>query len=134
VTAVYLIFKIPLIHQVAYGVIVSVVLYLDICVAKHVPCDIRLFYYASICYYSGFFVWNIDNIFCHRLQELRERLPQVLVPFTQLHALWHCLAGYGSYLHIVYYAQAKAMSERKALVWRWTGISIDFIPSHKAKL
>ncbi|CAG2114019.1 unnamed protein product [Medioppia subpectinata] len=126
-TLAYLLLKTPLLFQCSYGFLVTLMLYLDICVAKYKPCDRRIFYWAAFFYYSGFALWNIDNIFCDKLSLLRQFLPAFLVPFTQLHALWHCLAGYGSYLHIVFTAHSRALTRDQEvdLIWCWHGIVLS---------
>lgn len=58
-------------------------------------------------YFVGFCVWNVDNMFCSNLRDTREQLPSLLSPLTQLHAWWHCFAGYGSYLSILYLHEAR---------------------------
>ena len=70
-------------------------------------------------YTLGFILWNIDNHFCPRITQLRDSLRPAptaaeadsphplrglldLSPLTQLHGWWHLLAGYGTYVHIVF--------------------------------
>ena len=54
-TLLYLCFKTPILFQVSYGFLVVVMLYLDICVAKYMPSDRRVFYWAAAFYYSGLY-------------------------------------------------------------------------------
>ncbi|KAJ2707178.1 alkaline ceramidase ydc1 [Coemansia sp. IMI 203386] len=46
--------------------------------------------------WGGFFVWNLDNIFCHRLRSYRSHIGSPLDVFFQLHGWWHILTAYGS--------------------------------------
>ena len=59
-TLLYLCFKTPLLFQVSYGFLVTLMLYFDICIAKYKPCDRRIFYWAAIFYYSGIGVSDAD--------------------------------------------------------------------------
>lgn len=34
--------------------------------------------------------------------DVRTKLPKYLGPMTQLHAWWHILAGYATYMHILF--------------------------------
>ncbi|KAJ2490112.1 hypothetical protein IWW37_003461 [Coemansia sp. RSA 2050] len=45
---------------------------------------------------GGFFVWNLDNIFCHRLRTYRSHISSPFDAFLQLHGWWHILTAYGS--------------------------------------
>ena len=56
---------------------------------------------SLILYLGAFFVWNIDNIYCSEIIQLRSVLGSVLAPVTQLHAWWHFGTGLGTYIHIV---------------------------------
>ncbi|KAJ2778958.1 alkaline ceramidase ydc1 [Coemansia javaensis] len=44
---------------------------------------------------GGFLVWNIDNIFCHRLRSYRTYVGAPLDAVLQLHGWWHILTAYG---------------------------------------
>ncbi|RWS09064.1 alkaline ceramidase 3-like protein [Dinothrombium tinctorium] len=127
-TTIYLTLKHPLLFQFSYGLLVAFILYLNIYVSRFKRCNAKLFYLSSLLYYTGFLIWNIDNIFCDYLHRLREMIPQVLVPFTQAHAIWHCFAGYGSYIHIYFCAQARALElKRKVrLSWDLIGLKLHY--------
>lgn len=128
-TTCYLYFKEPLIHQLAYAFLMTVALYLDVCILRRVHCDRSLFWVSVTFYYTGFAVWNIDNIYCAQLAQLRDTLPFILHPFTQLHAMWHCLAGYGSYVNIAFCIQTRALTkEKKCLTWKWSWLTLQLIP------
>ncbi|KAJ2331776.1 alkaline ceramidase ydc1, partial [Coemansia sp. RSA 2673] len=45
---------------------------------------------------GGFLVWNLDNIFCHRLRTYRAHVGAPLDAILQLHGWWHILTAYGS--------------------------------------
>ena len=133
-TTIYLHFKIPILFQASYGFLGAIMLYYDISISKTKPCDVRLFYLSVLFYYTGFILWNIDNLFCDKLEQFRQQIaPQILVPFTQFHALWHCLAGYGSYLHIIYCLHSRSLIQNKNiyLEFEWTGIKLKNNLQHK---
>lgn len=44
---------------------------------------------------AGFFIWNMDNIFCHHLTSTKK---QMLLPWSVIlegHGWWHILTGLG---------------------------------------
>ncbi|KAJ2710159.1 alkaline ceramidase ydc1 [Coemansia spiralis] len=45
---------------------------------------------------GGFLVWNIDNVFCHRLRSYRSYVGAPLDALLQLHGWWHIMSAYGS--------------------------------------
>lgn len=130
-TIIYLSFKTPILFQVAYGLLVTVMLYFDIYIVKHKPSNGRLFYSSCAFYYGGFCVWLVDNFYCSNLRTLRsEFLPVYLSPFTQLHAWWHFMAGYGAYLHILFCAHSRNLClgrELRLCFTLPTGIVLDHI-------
>ena len=51
-------------------------------------------------YLTGFALWNLELAYCHSLRRLRHGMSSATAPLTQLHAWWHALAGYATYLQI----------------------------------
>jgi len=144
VTFVYLRWRHPLFHQIAYAFLVVIInigfvfniLYLRSLIkfrlkrldnererksiAPHIVA-IRFFCVSLLSYIAGFAAWNVDNQFCEEIRSLRHGLlmmavsatggdpsglatfaTEVLVlPWLQLHAMWHVLTGTASYLFIV---------------------------------
>ena len=48
-------------------------------------------------------LWTVDNLACDQLEALRRGLDLTFLrPLTQLHGWWHALAGYATYMHIVF--------------------------------
>jgi len=45
----------------------------------------------------GFFVWNMDNIFCHRLTSWKMSIGWPIAFFLEGHSWWHVLTGLGTY-------------------------------------
>lgn len=102
-TAIYLVWKHPVIHFFAYGCIVASLVVLDFNV-------MRWQYNVSVfkCYVLGFIlqmlgviVWNIDTLACPQIETIRQKMPAALAPLSQLHGWWHIFAGYATYLHIL---------------------------------
>ncbi|KAJ2888962.1 alkaline ceramidase ydc1 [Coemansia asiatica] len=51
---------------------------------------------------GGFFVWNLDNIFCHQLRTYRSYVGAPWDAVLQLHGWWHILTAYGCYCLILW--------------------------------
>ncbi|RMC07514.1 hypothetical protein DUI87_16988 [Hirundo rustica rustica] len=102
VSIVYLDLKEPVFHQIMYGTLVSIIVLRSVYIVLWVYPWLRGLGYTSLTVFlMGFFLWNVDNIFCDKLRALREKLPPVVGAVTQFHAWWHILTGLGSYLHIL---------------------------------
>lgn len=103
-TVLYLIWPIPLFHNLVYGILISSSYYLEVQLIADTKCKTC----KNLCIASfltcafAFFLWNIDRHFCSRLTYLRESLPTSAMPLTQLHGWWHLLVGYGVYLQILF--------------------------------
>ncbi|RWS15424.1 alkaline ceramidase 3-like protein [Dinothrombium tinctorium] len=126
VTILYLTIKHPLLFQLSYLVLIFVIVALDIYISKHKRCNPKLFYCSAFLYCTGAVTWTIDNLFCENLHQFRQVMPQFLIPLTQTHAIWHCLAAYGAYCHAYFCTQSKALEERKnvRLSWDWIGLKL----------
>jgi len=116
VTAIYMTINKPIFYQVAYGILVFFLFIMDLHLARTKKCDIRLYVAGAAMYLLGFLVWNIDNNFCQHLTTLRNEIPGPFAPFTQLHAWWHCLAGYATYLHILFCIHASVLNQKQKCV------------------
>lgn len=66
---IYLAWPQPLLQHTCYGLLVAISLAQEIKLILEFKCDIckRMFIVALIFYLFGFFLWNIDNIFCKNL-------------------------------------------------------------------
>nr|XP_009505996.1 PREDICTED: alkaline ceramidase 3-like [Phalacrocorax carbo] len=88
--------------EIMYGTLVSIIVLRSVYIVLWVYPWLRGLGYTSLTVFlMGFFLWNVDNIFCDKLRALRERMPPVVGAVTQFHAWWHILTGLGSYLHIL---------------------------------
>ncbi|XP_075210938.1 alkaline ceramidase [Lycorma delicatula] len=141
-TAVYLLWPQPLLQHASYGVLVIISFILEIRLLRIQPCSVckQLFIMAISTYLFGFFLWNIDNIFCPKLQFLRSSVSPVIGPFTQLHAWWHCLAGYGTYLQVFFcihssndFKQRRKRKKNQKLEFCQLGFGLRWIKKEKSQ-
>lgn len=109
VTVTYLAIKEPVFHQVLFGLLVLAVVLEAIDAMKEYPQIKPTLAISLMCYVIGFSLWNIDNICCSAIRTTRDHLPSAIKPITQLHAWWHILTGYGTYTHILFSSQLRAL-------------------------
>lgn len=66
---IYLAWPQPLLQHFCYGILVAISLAQEIKLIIELKCKIckHMFIVALILYLFGFFLWNIDNIFCKNL-------------------------------------------------------------------
>lgn len=112
--SIYLFIKIPIIFQVCYAIIHFSVIFFSYRLSKLYPVDRRLYWATILLTSLAFTLWNIDNHFCPQLEKLRNIfLPKGCGPVTQFHALWHVLAGYGSFSLVLYCIQAQLYAKQQ---------------------
>lgn len=105
VTVIYSTFKNPLIFLWSYGILATSLFLLNIrgCLKYGLNSSSpKLLGMASLNYGFGFILWNLDNEYCYRVRDVRNNVPVVMAPVTQLHAWWHFFAGVGTFLTIIY--------------------------------
>lgn len=117
ITVYYLYAKNPVFHQAAYAFITLAstirgfyVTEVDLkdALRKRVPAEVdermhqirALSLTGILMFLGGFFLWNMDNIFCHHLVDARNyiKLPWSVV--LEGHGWWHILTGLGAY-HLI---------------------------------
>jgi len=103
VSAVYLAYPDPLLHQVCYAAIMitSVILVQQDYRAPQVtPAMVRqakALNVAGTCtFLAGFLVWNLDNMYCQNLTAWRRDIGEYFGGLIQGHAWWHILTGLGA--------------------------------------
>jgi dihydroceramidase len=103
-TFIYSVNSNPLIMEAMYGFLVFVLLYQAIKLVYYeaTMTSIKLAITAVILYIVAFILWNIDNHFCPHLKRFRDSMSYPVGVISELHAWWHLLAGYSTYLHIVF--------------------------------
>jgi dihydroceramidase len=129
VTVVYLLWTEVLFHQVAYGLLVVLLVGLARRRARvsRVPGVPRLYTLSLAFFGTAWFLWNVDNYACAWLVQQRARLPWFMAPFLQLHAWWHFGVGIGSYLHILLSLLCRLEHLGSAPRLRWPGIFLGLV-------
>lgn len=119
ITVYYLYAKDPVFHQVAYGILTLsatcrgfFVMERDLApvLEKRVPSEapqlmreIRTLAVTGIVMFlGGFFLWNLDNIFCHHLILARNQIKLPWAVVLEGHGWWHILTGLGAYHMIIW--------------------------------
>ena len=95
-------------------------------------------------YGLGFILWNIDNVYCSKITDLREIQLNSSVgffkyfsPLTQLHGWWHLFAGYATYLHIINCIQQRLNYLKIDYAFRpslFVGVNLELHPVQRLKL
>jgi len=133
-SAVYLTFPFPIIHQVLYGIMIVIMIYLGLVhiVKTRDTVSIKLFFGGVITFLVAFIMWNLDNHFCSSLQTFRASAPAYISPISQLHGWWHILTGYATYLSIQFsiYNRLKNLELEPKFSYSTFGVSIN-VDSHK---
>ncbi|POW09925.1 hypothetical protein PSHT_08924 [Puccinia striiformis] len=109
VTAVYLWYPNPVFHQIAFAAIslinTSRSAYLALSAPggtyqeqKNRTDGIRYTFGGTIIFLAGFLIWNIDNVYCDQISQLKEYLGAPWSFILEGHAWWHLATGTGAYL------------------------------------
>lgn len=108
-TAVYLYFKDPTIHQVAYATMNVVIVYESYQLTERNVKSAQARYnlystmtYGIFIFLSGYFLWNMDVHFCNSWIDLRRYIGMPYGFLFELHSWWHVLTGTGVYYYMVY--------------------------------
>lgn len=104
------IYRNPVFHQVFYAVLNFGVIYKSIKTIQAVVPDknmrlklYKLLVFSFSLFIFGFFIWNLDNIFCSNLIHVRRNyLGFPLGVLLEGHGWWHVFTGLGIYYFIVY--------------------------------
>ncbi|CAE6449391.1 unnamed protein product [Rhizoctonia solani] len=113
VSAIYLYYPNPVLHQVCFGIIILTSTYRTVLLFKTAPptvpaADLRAARHyiltGSLLFVLAFTVWNVDNVWCDTWTALRAKLwsgeswsgvGALVGAVTQGHAWWHLLTGLG---------------------------------------
>ncbi|KAG7099657.1 hypothetical protein E1B28_001483 [Marasmius oreades] len=138
-TWAYSVYRNPLLHQVVFGILV-------------VACAIRIFYLlrvspvrsriprekrdvvfkwfaiGAITFAFGFLIWNLDNVYCDYLTELKVSLGHPLAFLLEGHAWWHILTALGTYYMFigVSYITLCIKDDHRKFTMTW-GYSLPYI-------
>lgn len=91
--------------QVFFLVLVLIIAVLDVHLMRtqYDEKSVKLFCLGIFLYALGGVVWLTDVHLCDQLRSLRANvIPTFISPFTQMHGWWHILAGYGTYMHLLF--------------------------------
>ncbi|ORZ25106.1 ceramidase [Absidia repens] len=113
VTYSYLIINDPVFHQVAYALLIFIIVFRSLYTINHLPHTSASYNYefprlvfllklAAAGFIVSFGLWNVDNIFCPYLREFRTMVPYGIGALTQLHGWWHLGTSVGCYYFTVY--------------------------------
>ncbi|WRT67648.1 uncharacterized protein IL334_004620 [Kwoniella shivajii] len=104
VTISYIYLPNPVYHQIAFAIIlISTTFrtsYLIYQLPSNHPSKAKIgntMTWGVITFAVGFAIWNVDNLFCTYLREIRSFLGPLGI-FVEGHAYWHLMTGYGSFL------------------------------------
>lgn len=111
--ASYIFIKEPLFFQLGFAAIHYTVLAVGYLVTQQCKCEPILFWTSVILNHFAFFLWNIDNVFCKKLEAMRCQINPLFIPITQLHAVWHVIAGYATLLMIFFAIHAHLLSVKR---------------------
>lgn len=111
VTVTYVNYNNPVFHQVAYGAmqVMGTVQIVRLMNAKqdraHMNAEQRReisrnMVLGSALFVLAFAVWNVDNIFCAQLRQLRHKVGFPFALLLEGHGWWHIGTGYGAYMVI----------------------------------
>ncbi|KAK9463953.1 ceramidase [Lipomyces oligophaga] len=127
-TAVYLYFKDPTIHQVGYAVITGMVLFrsLYLIVTKIDDASIRADMWKTVVigvvtFLSGYAIWNLDIHFCSHIRHARRTIGMPYGFILEFHGWWHILTGLGVYYYLVFleYLRICLRGHSKDYVFVW---------------
>ncbi|CAG8492114.1 6528_t:CDS:2 [Funneliformis caledonium] len=94
------------------------------------PSITRLWLLGSAVFSLGYIGWHIDLRFCSVVHQLPFALPN-----PQLHAWWHLMASYGSYLLCVFvaYDRAKVLGKKPTLKWMFNALPFVQLSSFESR-
>ncbi|KAH3681437.1 hypothetical protein WICPIJ_007594 [Wickerhamomyces pijperi] len=108
-TAIYLYFKDPTIHQVAYALLnLFIILKANSLVDAHVQNArdkslLRWTMFKGVgTFLLGYFLWNCDVHLCNLWIHIRRTVGMPYGFFFELHAWWHVFTGLGVYYYMIY--------------------------------
>lgn len=109
-TFIYIfIFRDPIFHQIYYALLNFILIFKTYLVIQDVIPDkkLRIRQYKLLAlgfslFAFGFFIWNLDNIYCSDLRSWRKIIGLPFGVLLEGHGWWHIFTGFGIYYFIVY--------------------------------
>eukprot|EP00736_Rhodelphis_marinus_P002511 Rmarinus@m.11500 len=96
-----------------------------LCRRKSTPYAAKISFFLSfVTYGTALVLWTTENVYCEHVQ-----------PYM-FHAWWHILAGFGSYMWIVFLVALRAKHHRKRPVFRTAhsdqhGYCVPYVAFHE---
>ncbi|KAL0475511.1 alkaline phytoceramidase [Neurospora intermedia] len=153
ITVYYLYAKNPVFHQVAFALITATTIFRGFYVMEYqlrpqlrernpTACSRimremwTLALVSIITFVGGFFIWNMDNIFCRHLTTAKNQLKLPWSIVLEGHGWWHILTGLGAYEMIlwrIWLVRCLGGEEEKFMLdWRpWRSIPQVVPRTHK---
>jgi len=103
----YAVYRNPLFHQVVFALLMLISSIRTLHVLRvsgpNIPPQVRstivkLFWTGTGIFLWGFFVWNLDNIFCDTLTSWKFAVGWPAAFLLEGHSWWHCFTALGAYL------------------------------------
>jgi len=115
VTIIYLVFQEPMLFLTAYGGMVFTMIFYSLRIVSNGQYKASAWIYAAsfLMYGTGFIIWNLDNLYCPVIRELRSSVSPAVRPALQGHAWWHVLSGGGTYASIMYMTYTRLLYLRR---------------------
>ncbi|KAL7820514.1 ceramidase [Trichoderma aethiopicum] len=119
ITVYYHVTKDPVFHQVAYGFLTATVVFRSMWVMEaqlrpvltardpEEAARVLNTMWAMIAtglsvFLGGFLIWNLDNVFCSQVRQLRHAVGLPWAVLLEGHAWWHLMTGLGAYYYITW--------------------------------
>lgn len=127
-TAIYLHFKNPTIHQAAYGLLNAGIIFKSYSLAKvHVKNDRaskqlnRTMFLGVALFLFGYILWNMDIHLCSHARAARRSWGMPYGFVLEGHGWWHIFTGTGVYFYLVYeeYLRCFLTNTEKFYEFRW---------------
>ncbi|KAK2461440.1 hypothetical protein APHAL10511_005903 [Amanita phalloides] len=107
-TVTYYLYRNPVYHQVIFASIIFIVTFRITYILKvseassRIPLEVKtlvskLFASGAALFAFGFLIWNMDNIFCISITDVKRGLGWPTAFMLEGHAWWHILTGAGTY-------------------------------------
>lgn len=147
-TAIYLHYRNPTIHQAAYGILNAVIIFKGVHLAHTEVQDATarknlnmLLAIGLTSFLSGYALWNIDIHLCDFWRSTRRSIGMPWGFLLEGHGWWHLLTGYGVYYYIVYleylglYINGDNREKDYEFRWSyWILPHVDLTPAARARL
>ena len=139
-TILYMLNKNPIFFQSMFSIMVisGVLTSIHINYKQYSVLGTKLSFSAVVFTFVGFLIWNIDNMYCAQVTQIREKIfrendvLKYFSPLTQLHGWWHFFAALATYTQILASIQHRLLflNMKHSLETHWTGVFIKVNAVH----